>query len=37
LIVRVHRFEWLGVAGYALAGLLGLYVVWKIIRTPGEL
>jgi ubiquinone biosynthesis protein len=37
LIVRVQRFEWLGVAGYALAGLLGLYVVWKIIRTPGEL
>jgi predicted unusual protein kinase regulating ubiquinone biosynthesis (AarF/ABC1/UbiB family) len=37
LIVRVHRFEWLGIAGFALAGLLGLYMVWKIIRTPGEL
>jgi ubiquinone biosynthesis protein len=37
LIVRVHRFEWLGVGGFALAGLLGLYMVWKIVRTPGEL
>jgi ubiquinone biosynthesis protein len=37
LIVRVHRFEWLGIAGYALAALLGGYMVWKIIRTPGEL
>jgi hypothetical protein len=37
IIVRVHRFEWIGVVGYALAGLLGLYMVWKIIRTPGEL
>jgi ubiquinone biosynthesis protein len=36
-IVRVHRFEWLGIAGYALAGLLGVYMVWKIITTPGEL
>jgi predicted unusual protein kinase regulating ubiquinone biosynthesis (AarF/ABC1/UbiB family) len=37
LLVRVHRFEWLGVAGFCLAALLGLYMVWKIIRTPGEL
>jgi ubiquinone biosynthesis protein len=37
IIVRVHRFEWVGIAGFALAGLLGLYMVWKIIRTPGEL
>jgi predicted unusual protein kinase regulating ubiquinone biosynthesis (AarF/ABC1/UbiB family) len=37
IIVRVHRFEWIGIAGFALAGLLGLYMVWKIIRTPGEL
>jgi ubiquinone biosynthesis protein len=37
IIVRVHRFEWLGIAGFALAGLLGIYMVWKIIRTPGEL
>jgi predicted unusual protein kinase regulating ubiquinone biosynthesis (AarF/ABC1/UbiB family) len=37
LVVRVHRFEWLGVAGFALSGLLGLYMVWRILRTPGEL
>jgi len=37
IIVRVPRFEWVGIAGFALAGVLGLYMVWKIIRTPGEL
>jgi ubiquinone biosynthesis protein len=37
IIVRVHRFEWIGIAGFALAGLLGLYMIWKIVRTPGEL
>jgi predicted unusual protein kinase regulating ubiquinone biosynthesis (AarF/ABC1/UbiB family) len=37
IIVRVHRFEWLGIAGFSLAGLIGLYMIWKIIRTTGEL
>ena len=37
IIVRVHRFEWVGIAGYALAAVLGVYMMWKIIRTPGEL
>jgi uncharacterized membrane protein len=37
LLVRVHRFEWLGVVGFCLAAVLGLYMIWKIIRTPGEL
>ncbi|MDX6481609.1 MAG: ubiquinone biosynthesis protein [Gaiellaceae bacterium] len=37
LLVRVVRFEWLGIAGFSLAAVLGLYMVWKIIRTPGEL
>ncbi len=37
LLVRVHKFEWLGVAGFCLAAVLGLYMIWKIIRTPGEL
>ncbi len=37
LLVRTHAVEWLGVAGFCLAGVLGLYMVWKIIRTPGEL
>jgi predicted unusual protein kinase regulating ubiquinone biosynthesis (AarF/ABC1/UbiB family) len=37
LLVRVVRFEWLGIAGFCLAAVLGLYMVWKIIRTPGSL
>jgi predicted unusual protein kinase regulating ubiquinone biosynthesis (AarF/ABC1/UbiB family) len=37
IIVRVHRFEWVGIVGFALAVVLGLYMMWKIIRTPGEL
>jgi ubiquinone biosynthesis protein len=37
LLVRIHDFEWLGVVGFCLAAALGLYMVWKIIRTPGEL
>jgi hypothetical protein len=37
LLVRAHAFEWLGVVGFCLAGVLGLYMIWKIIRTPGEL
>jgi ubiquinone biosynthesis protein len=37
IIVRVHRFEWVGIVGFALAVGLGLYMVWKIVRTPGEL
>jgi ubiquinone biosynthesis protein len=37
LLVRDHAVEWLGVAGFCLSAVLGLYMVWKIIRTPGEL
>jgi ubiquinone biosynthesis protein len=37
LLVRSQHVEWLGVAGFCLAAVLGLYMVWKIIRTPGEL
>jgi predicted unusual protein kinase regulating ubiquinone biosynthesis (AarF/ABC1/UbiB family) len=37
LVVRVHRFEWVGIAGFAVACALALYMVYKIIRTPGEL
>jgi ubiquinone biosynthesis protein len=37
LLVRAHAFEWLGVVGFCLAAVLGLYMIWKIIRTPGEL
>ena len=37
LLVRVHLFRWPGIAGFCLAAVLGLYMVWKIVRTPGEL
>jgi predicted unusual protein kinase regulating ubiquinone biosynthesis (AarF/ABC1/UbiB family) len=37
LLARVHTLLWLATAGFSLAGALGLYMVWKIIRTPGEL
>ncbi|HEV7134263.1 MAG TPA: AarF/UbiB family protein [Gaiellaceae bacterium] len=37
LLARVHRFEWLAFSGFCLAAAIGLYMVWKIIRTPGEL
>jgi hypothetical protein len=37
LLARVHRFEWVAFAGFVAACALALYMVWKIIRTPGEL
>jgi ubiquinone biosynthesis protein len=37
LLVRVHDFRWLGVVGFCLAAVFGVYMIWKIIRTPGEL
>jgi ubiquinone biosynthesis protein len=37
LLARVHDLRWFAFAGFALSFLLGLYMVWKIIRTPGEL
>jgi predicted unusual protein kinase regulating ubiquinone biosynthesis (AarF/ABC1/UbiB family) len=37
LIARVRDLQWLGFAGVCLASAIGLYMVWKIIRTPGEL
>jgi predicted unusual protein kinase regulating ubiquinone biosynthesis (AarF/ABC1/UbiB family) len=37
IIVRVQRFEWVGIVGFSVAVALGLYMTWKIIRTPGEL
>jgi ubiquinone biosynthesis protein len=37
ILAQVHRFEWLAVAGFCLAGVLGLYMLYKIIRTPGGL
>jgi ubiquinone biosynthesis protein len=37
LLARIHDLQWLAFGGFCLAVVLGLYMVWKIIRTPGEL
>jgi ubiquinone biosynthesis protein len=37
LIFLSHRAEWLAIAGFALAGALATYMIWRIARTPGEL
>ena len=37
LLARVHDLRWFAFGGFCGAFLLGLYMVWKIIRTPGEL
>jgi ubiquinone biosynthesis protein len=37
LMARVHDLRWVALAGFSLAFALGVYMVWKIIRTPGEL
>lgn len=37
LLARVHDFRWLAAVGFVVSALFGLYMVWKIIRTPGEL
>jgi ubiquinone biosynthesis protein len=36
-LARIHRFEWMALTGFCLAALIGLYMLWKVIRTPGEL
>ena len=36
LIARVNDGRWRS-TGFSLAAALGLYMLWKIIRTPGEL
>jgi ubiquinone biosynthesis protein len=37
LLARVHDLKWLAFGGFCLAVVLGLYMIWKIVRTPGEL
>jgi predicted unusual protein kinase regulating ubiquinone biosynthesis (AarF/ABC1/UbiB family) len=37
LLARVHDLQWMAFGGFCLAVVLGVYMVWKIIRTPGEL
>jgi ubiquinone biosynthesis protein len=37
LLARVHDLRWFAFAGFCAAFALGVYMIWKIIRTPGEL
>jgi ubiquinone biosynthesis protein len=37
LLARVHDLLWFAFAGFCAAFALGLYLLWKITRTPGEL
>jgi predicted unusual protein kinase regulating ubiquinone biosynthesis (AarF/ABC1/UbiB family) len=37
LTAQVHDLRWYAFAGFVAAFALGLYMMWKIIRTPGEL
>jgi ubiquinone biosynthesis protein len=37
LLARVHDLRWFAFGGFTLAFVLGLYMMWKIMRTPGEL
>jgi hypothetical protein len=37
LLARVHDLRWVAFTGFCCAFALGVYMVWKIIRPPGEL
>jgi ubiquinone biosynthesis protein len=37
LLAFVHDLRWYAFGGFCAAFALGLYMLWKIIRTPGEL
>jgi predicted unusual protein kinase regulating ubiquinone biosynthesis (AarF/ABC1/UbiB family) len=37
LLARVHDLRWFAFVGFCAAFVLGVYMLWKIIRTPGEL
>ena len=37
LLARVHGLRWEAFAGFVVAAAFGIYMIWKIIRTPGEL
>ena len=37
LLARVNDLRWFAFAGFCAAFALGVYMLWKIIRTPGEL
>jgi ubiquinone biosynthesis protein len=37
ILAQVDVFRWLAVTGFCLAAVLGLYMIWRILRTPGTL
>jgi predicted LPLAT superfamily acyltransferase len=37
LLARVHDLRWYAFGGFCAAFALGTYMLWKIVRTPGEL
>jgi ubiquinone biosynthesis protein len=37
LLARVHDLRWYAFVGFCAAFALGVYMIWKIIRTPGDL
>jgi predicted unusual protein kinase regulating ubiquinone biosynthesis (AarF/ABC1/UbiB family) len=37
LLARIDDLRWEAFGGFVVAAVFGLYMVWKIIRTPGEL
>jgi predicted LPLAT superfamily acyltransferase len=37
LLARVHDLRWYAFGGFCAAFALGAYMLWKILRTPGEL
>ena len=37
LVARVHDLRWIAAVGFIASSILGLYMVWKIVRTPGSL
>jgi len=37
LLARIHDLRWEAFGGFVVAAVFGLDMVWKMIRTPGEL
>jgi ubiquinone biosynthesis protein len=37
LLARIHDLRWYAFGGFCAAFALGTYMLWKIVRTPGEL
>jgi ubiquinone biosynthesis protein len=36
LLARAHELRWIALAGFVVAFVLGVYMLWRIVRTPGE-